>query len=100
MNTPTIFSQMFNSSGLFIMAYILKIAAGIKRKHYISIKCDGTYDNIISAKIGTELDGGYEIYPKGDNNISFSGDEYSNYLTLAFNNFKWDTLEVAIDDKK
>ena len=61
---------------------------GLKVSHYISLSCDGHYDNIISASINSSLidADGYEFYFKGDDNIKFSTDD--NYLSVIFENLK------------
>lgn len=67
---------------------------GVKQYHYISVKLDNSYDNIIGAKLipttsvkSIDSTVGYEIYYKGDNRITLNSDSL-NILSLSLNNLK------------
>jgi hypothetical protein len=81
-------SSNFNSSGYFKTNIKMKLNNGLKISHYISLSCDGNYDNIISASINSTLIDaeGYEFYFKGDHNIKFNTKD--NYLSIIFENLK------------
>jgi len=81
-------SNTFNSSGYFKTNIKMKLNNGLKISHYISLSCDGHYDNIISASINSSLvdNNGYEFYFKGDNTIKFNTED--NYLSIIFENLK------------
>jgi hypothetical protein len=99
LSSSNILSDSFNSSGFFKVKLDIVLNGGIKTNHYISIMCDGNYDNIISAAIGNDAgDSEYEFFYKGDSNILF--DYTKNVMYITFENLKYNTLQLTIDNDK
>lgn len=95
-----ILTDSLNSSGIFTSNLRLLINNGIKKRHYMSVKCDNNYDSIIAARICSDYttQDGYEFYYTGDNKISFS--DTDNYLSIDFSTLRWSTLQIVVDGKE